>query len=492
MTNPKSARLLGPLFSFFSSLCANWMSTAGVILTSFSGWALIVSYILLSLELVSNPYLTTMAFLVMAGLFVLGLVLIPLGFLWEKIKKKTDHQANPLQAAFRTVFSDDRVKYVAVILTVATLANIFIIGIASHEGVQFMDSNQFCGTQCHSVMEPEYTAYLRSPHARVHCVACHIGPGASWEVKAKISGLRQVWAIWTNSFAKPIPTPVHALRPARETCEECHWPAKFQGQQIAFFQHFKDDEKNTPQITALSLKTGGRDPGAGTYRGIHWHVSPDVEITYDALDDSRDTIGTVTATKKSGEVKVFQVSSAQNAPVREHRTMDCVDCHNRPTHIYDASPVQAADRAFAEGRLSQKVPFLHKTAVALLSRNDVDRDRAQEFFQAKMSEVYQNEYPDVKLSAEDVKAAAAVLANLYTKNVYPRLRITWGTYYSHLGHGGYDQDTRGCFRCHDDKHATAAGEAISQDCDYCHEMLQEQSSPDALSPVLKSMLSSAE
>lgn len=172
--------------------------------------------------------------------------------------------------------------------------------------------------------------------------------------------------------------------------------------------------------------------------------------------------------------------------------MDCVDCHNRPTHIYDASPAQAADRAFAEGRLSKKVPFLHKIAVALLSRNDIDREHALEFFQATMSEAYRSEHPDVKLSAEDVKQAASILANLYTINVYPRLRITWGTYYSHLGHGGYDEDKRGCFRCHDDEHKTAAGEAISKDCDLCHEMLQEQSSPEALPPILKSILSSVE
>jgi nitrate/TMAO reductase-like tetraheme cytochrome c subunit len=491
MTATRSAKILTPVFSFFSSLCVNWISTAGVIITSVSGWALVVSYILLSLELFGTAYVTTMALLTISAFFVFGLVLIPVGFLWEKIRNKTDAKAHPLQTAFKAAFADDRVKFTAVIFALVTLANVLIIAIVGTEAVQFMDSNQFCGMQCHSVMEPEYKAYLRSPHAHVHCVACHIGPGASWEVKAKISGLRQVWAVWTDAFSKPIPTPVKALRPARDTCEQCHWPAKFHGQQIAFFQHFKDDEQNTPQITALSLKVGGRDPGAGTYRGIHWHVSPEVKITYDALDESRDKIGKVSVSQP-GEIKTFQNPDTADAKVVEQRIMDCVDCHNRPTHIYDSGPVQAVDKAFADGRLSQKIPFLHKTAVSLLSRKDIDREHALEFFQPKISEAYQSEHAEVNLSAEDAKSAASVLANLYTINVYPRLGITWGTYYSHLGHGGNDEDTRGCFRCHDDEHTSAAGEVISKDCDLCHEMIQEESSPEALSPMLKSILSSAE
>ena len=99
-----------------------------------------------------------------------------------------------------------------------TFVNFAIMGAASYKGVEYMDSAQFCGQTCHTVMSPEFTAYVNSPHSRVACVECHIGPGAPWFVKAKISGVRQVFAVTLKTYSRPIPSPVHELRPARDTC----------------------------------------------------------------------------------------------------------------------------------------------------------------------------------------------------------------------------------------------------------------------------------
>jgi hypothetical protein len=71
-------------------------------------------------------------------------------------------------------------------------------------------------------MEPEYTAYQFSPHAKVGCVQCHIGSGADWFVRSKISGSYQLYAVAFKKYPTPIPTPIGNLRPAQETCEQCH------------------------------------------------------------------------------------------------------------------------------------------------------------------------------------------------------------------------------------------------------------------------------
>ena len=132
----------------------------------------------------------------------------------------------------------------------------------------YMDSVTFCGQTCHTVMQPEYTAYQNSPHSHVECVKCHIGPGASWFVKSKLSGVGQVFAVTFNTYPKPIPTPVHNLRPARETCETCHWPQKYGEDRVQVINKFADDETNTITKTVLLMKIGGGNHGIGIH-GTH-------------------------------------------------------------------------------------------------------------------------------------------------------------------------------------------------------------------------------
>ncbi len=127
----------------------------------------------------------------------------------------------------------------------ATLVNIVIAGQTGYSAVSYMESVTFCGQTCHTVMQPEFAAYQNSPHSRVECVKCHIGPGASWFVRSKLSGVGQVFAVTFNTYQRPIPTPVRNLRPARETCEACHWPEKFGEDRLRVIEKFADDEENT-------------------------------------------------------------------------------------------------------------------------------------------------------------------------------------------------------------------------------------------------------
>jgi len=196
-----SGRTAQILFGLVPRLWSNWVTVAGTILVSVSGWslALVLAASLFAPD--SNPYSGASLFLVMPPVFAFGLALIPIGLIWERRRKKKTGAWGALQAAFATALNDRRVRIGMVAVGLATLINIAIFGVSGHRAVVYADSVEFCGTQCHTVMQPEYEAYIRSPHQRVACVGCHIGSGASWVVKSKISGLRQVWAAATWQLA---------------------------------------------------------------------------------------------------------------------------------------------------------------------------------------------------------------------------------------------------------------------------------------------------
>jgi nitrate/TMAO reductase-like tetraheme cytochrome c subunit len=469
-------------------LWTNLLTAAGAILASVSGCFLLLALVA-EVFATPQPYVTAAIFLIGPTLSLLGLALVGVGLLVERHrrKKRGGSPADPVVAALREMFDNPAVRRRVTWFGVATLAYIVVIGAAGIEIISFMDTPTFCGQVCHTVMLPEFTAYQRSPHSRVACVKCHIGPGASWAVKAKIDGMRQVWAVATNTYDTPVPSPVRTLRPARDTCEQCHWPAKFTGSRVALRTHYQDDEKNTPTVNALVLHIGGEDPRTHGYRGIHWHVSPDVEIRYEALDDKREKIAKVTRLDHGKVTAVFEAKGGRG-PVREQRVLDCVDCHNRPSHAMDRSAAAALDRAFNEGLLDRGIPFLHAVASKLLERSDVARDRAEDVFYEELDQAYSREHPQAKPKADALRQAAKGLAGLYRANVFPEMKVEWGTYANHLGHGGDEKDRRGCFRCHNEELKTRDGKAISQDCGLCHEILTMDDSPDNLADPLKGLL----
>ena len=97
------------------------------------------------------------------------------------------------------------------IFSVGTILLLVFTAFGSFKAYEYTETVEFCGTVCHKVMEPEYTAYKNSPHSRVACVQCHIGSGTTWYVKSKITGAYQVYSVLFNKYSKPIPTPVENL-----------------------------------------------------------------------------------------------------------------------------------------------------------------------------------------------------------------------------------------------------------------------------------------
>jgi hypothetical protein len=240
-----------------------------------------------------------MAFMILPGVFVLGLVIIPVGIWLRRRKLLAAHVSDEEINRFPKLdFNDAHLRNGAMIFLALTMGNAIIFATVTYLGVEFMESPRFCGTVCHTVMSPEYTAYQNSPHSRVMCVQCHIGPGASWFVKAKVDGLRQVVATTLNTFSRPIHSPIAHLRPARETCEQCHWPSKHIGDKLHAFVRYADDEANTPSYNAMLIKTGGGDLDTGRHGGIHWwHIYSDNKIRYIQGDERRLSISWVNATR---------------------------------------------------------------------------------------------------------------------------------------------------------------------------------------------------
>jgi len=415
-----------------------------------------------------HPYVGLLVYLTLPGIFLFGLLLIPLG-IW--IRRRKLHGTGALPDTFPAI--DLRLPVVRRTVEwvgFATVLNLLILGTASYRGVEYMDTTSFCGTTCHTVMAPEYTAYQNSPHAHVECVECHIGPGAGWFVRSKLSGLRQVAAVTFHTYSRPIPSPVKYLRPARETCEQCHWPQRFTGDKFVVNTSYKDDEKNTPQTDVFLLKVGGRTWQGSM--GIHGrHLADSARIRYVATDPERQTIPVVYYTDEKGKTTEFISTDAKPTQKQidagEHRVMDCVDCHNRPTHAFDL-PENAMDKAMSSGRISPELPYIKKKAVEVLKVDYPARDVAKRSIVAELDKFYRTNYPDIYQTRRAlVQQAADEVAAIYLRNVFPEMRVTWGTHPNNLGHN----DSPGCFRCHDGSHTSADGQTITNDCSACHEFL---------------------
>jgi hypothetical protein len=466
--HPNRSRLgwLSPLVY----LSSNWVSLAGVVIVTTAAifWLFLLPTTLQGHS--DSPYIGILAFLALPVPFFLGLILIPLG-MW--LKRKREGYAGIYPPDFPPLSWRSReLRRLVYFIGGTTVANIVIASQLAYGAVDYMDSVTFCGKTCHNVMQPEFTAYQGSPHSRVECVKCHIGPGASWFVRSKLSGVGQVFAVTFNTYPRPIPTPVRNLRPARETCEACHWPQKYGEDRLEVLTKFADDEHNTATKTVLLMKIGGGNNGIG----IHGtHLGPGVRIRYKHSDESRQTIPWVEYSGPGG-TKVYAAADAKtdNLPIRE---MDCMDCHNRPTHTYEM-PERAVDRAMNAGAISPALPFARKKAIEIIKAKYRSREEAAAKIPALFASFYKEKYPEIwEQQKNQIHAAGQAVLGVWNRNVFPDMNVTWGSYPNNLGH----TDFPGCFRCHDGSHSTKTGDSITQDCNACHNVLAvDESDPKIL------------
>jgi hypothetical protein len=312
-------------------------------------------------------------------------------------------------------------------------------------------------------MNPEFVTYQRGSHARVDCVECHIGSGAEWFIKAKINGTHQLIAYTLNNYKRPIETPLKNLRPAQDICEKCHWPEKFHGNIDVNKRHFLSDRANTPYEVRLLLRVNTTAPGAPP-GGIHWHVNKDEKVEYYATDPKRQEIPWMRVTdKRDGTARVFRTETFKGEPPADKiRTMDCMDCHNRPAHAFPTAN-DSVEHALAAGDLSTKLPNIKREAVKAMLQPDIaTADDAAKKIASYLSAKYAN--------APELPATIKTVQSIYAATMFPERKADWRVYPDNIGH----KDWPGCFRCHDDKHKTTDGKKVrGSDCKSCHVILAQ-------------------
>ncbi len=450
------------------TLLENWISLLGMIIAACAFFA-VISLIAFDFSRgFSSPYMGILTYLVTPAFLVIGLVLITLGVLIERRRR---HHLAPGEVPRHPRIDLNIPRHRNGLIAVAGVTFVFLVttGLGTYQTYHFTESVKFCGQTCHEVMNPEYTAYQSSPHARVTCVQCHIGPGAGWFVQSKLSGAYQVYATIANNYPKPIPTPIKNLRPAQETCEQCHWPQKFFGNAERVNYHYLSDETNRPWTIRLLMKIGGGDPEHGRAGGIHWHMNIANKVEYIHTDTARQVIPWVRLTSPDGQVTVFQSTSDSLTPAHmdsaEIRRMDCIDCHNRPSHVYNA-PGRAVNVAMSTGRISPSLPSVKKTAVELLTAEYDSTSQALAAIAEGLAAQYR-EYADTAA----VRQAVSAVQRIYQTNFFPEMKVNWKAYPTNLGHTIFP----GCYRCHDGKHQSPDGRVISHDCTSCHVIIAQGS-----------------
>jgi hypothetical protein len=460
MTGPASLRegWLRP-FLFYGN---NPLSLLGGALTTASAMVLIGFWVVrfFGHGASSNPYLGIILDLCLPALFVVGLVLIPIGIV---IRRSYLRATDQVPSVFPEVNLRDPVFRKGIEFVVAaTLINFVIVGTASYRGVAYMDTVSFCGATCH-VMLPEFTAYPVSSHAGVACTDCHVAPTAGGYVHAKLNGTVQLLMVLAHNY----PTPIMAdnkIPAASATCLGCHNPESFVGDKLRITSSYADDAANTRTSSVTVLYVGGRD-GFGHLSGIHGaHMG---KIEYISTDTTNQTIPWVGKTNLDGSVTEFISTDVKGAVSGKKRQMDCIDCHNRAAHSFD-TPDDSLNRDMALGSPNVSLPFVHKEGLALIKAQYGSREVASEQITAKLITFYRSQYPAIwNAQQAQVHAAASALVDIYSHNIFPTMNVRWGTHPNNIGHN----NSPGCFRCHDGNHNTTKAVSITNDCSACHNLL---------------------
>ena len=454
------------------SVFYNMTSIVGAGLASLAFGLIVFLFILEHYSPQPHPYMGLITFLIMPVFIVLGLVLAVVGVWRNHRRVKRGEAAGRLP---KIDFAIPRHRFAVTMIAIAGFGFMGASTFGTYEAFEYTESVEFCGLVCHTAMEPEYTAYKESPHARVKCAQCHIGSGADWFVKAKISGSYQVYSYLFDKFHRPIPTPIRNLRPAKETCEQCHWPSHFYSQKLVDRTFFLSDETNSRSELTMVMKIGGREQGVS--QGIHAHMYLDTQVNYIATDSERMIIPYVETRSKDGTITTYRSTEVpftdEQVKKASKRTVDCIDCHNRPSHVF-RNPAQSVNLAMSRGWIDPSLPEIKRVAVEELEKPYKSQEAAGAALKVSIAGFYKESYPEISISkAKLIEAAIKQLQIIYNQNYFPTMKVSWKAYPDHKDH----LYSTGCFRCHDGKHVSPKGKVISKDCNSCHSIVS-QKGPD--------------
>jgi hypothetical protein len=443
-----------------SAFASHPVAIAGVLLTTISAVLFIAAVAAELLGLIRTPYGGLVVYLFIPALFVLGLLLIPLGHWLEARRRRRDPTAGHEWPVFD--FRNPATRRTALALAALTFANLAIISVAAFGGLRAMESPAFCGQTCHLPMHPQFTAWQSTPHAQVACIECHVGEGARALIHYKLAGVRQLYHVVTNQIPKPIPA-VADMRPALETCGQCHWPGRNAGEVVRTTREFADDEANTETATTMRMMVGGPGRPTSTGRAIHWHANPDVRIEFVHTDPERQTIPYVRVMDRSGRTKEYRTEGTTEQQVASgtRRVMDCIDCHNAAAHRIAPTAEGAVDRAIAGGGISSGLPFVRRESVRLVKAEYPTQEQGIQEIAKGLRAFYTGRGA---FDEGELARSIGALQEVYRRNVFPAMKVTFGVYPDNIGH----ITSNGCFRCHDGSHTASDGSSISAECEYCH------------------------
>lgn len=472
MTESKSPTLKKP------SLFRNYISFVGAAI-AIAGLASVTLLFLIEItSTTENPYVGILTYIIFPSIMIFGLFVILLGMALERRRRRRVAPAD-VMAYPKLDLNDPHARRAFLIFLVVTFVFISASAFGSYRAFEYTESVAFCGETCHAVMKPEFVAYQAGAHARVRCVDCHVGSGAGWYARSKLSGAYQLYSVAFNKYSRPISTPVHNLRPAPETCEQCHWPEKFFGAQMKLFNRYGYDEQNTLRQTRMLINVGGGSPTTGFVAGIHWHMNIANEVHYISTDDHRQVIPWVQIKDRQGNVTEYydrtRPLSPEQIAASTKRRMDCVDCHNRPAHVY-LPPDVALDQSFAAGKLDPSLPYLKRQAIAALNGTYGTEDEAVKAIATSLDAFYRTNYGGVYGQKSDaVKGAITETQRIYKTYFFPEMKTNWETHPNNIGH----LYSSGCFRCHDGEHVSNSGKVITNDCNVCHTVIYDSARPPA-------------
>lgn len=373
-----------------------------------------------------------------------------------------------LPLLFRLNLAVPKHRLIALGIIVGSLTVMIATVGGSYKSVTYLESDEFCGGACHTVMEPQGIAHENSAHANVECVHCHVGGGAGAFAEAKLAGSRRLWAMITGDYPRPITNVGLQLRPIRHVCEDCHQPSRWIGFKERTFDYFSATEDNASRSLRMLVKVGGEKSGSSGGAGIHYHMLSDRKVEFAAEDEELENIAWVQVTEPDGEVRTYRKRSLDDAKLSElaHYEMDCIDCHSRPAHQFN-SPAGILNELLADERITTKLPYIKKKGTELLDAEYETRKEGLAAIGEGLLSFYEDEYPDTP--KEWIATAVKELQTEYRKNFFPEMGVRWDAYRDRLGH----KDSKGCFRCHNDVLATPDGRTIFTTCTRCHVILSQ-------------------
>ena len=455
----------------FPKYVYNPITLIGAATASLSFGLIIFLFVLDFFSNEENTYMGILTYIIIPSILILGLFVIAYGVIRER---KRERQGKVRDQRLPVIdLNDPKKRAMFVTFSVGTIVLMLFSAFGSFKAYEYTETDEFCGTVCHDVMEPEYTAYLDSPHSRVGCVGCHIGSGTSWYVKSKFSGAYQVYSVLFNKYSRPIETPVKSLRPAVGTCEQCHTPSHFFNEKKVDYSYYISDEQNTKSDISMLIKIGGGKSELGAIEGIHWHINPDNIISYIHTDERRLVIPWVKVKSKDGKETIFKNKNSKfddkNFKKENLRTMDCIDCHNRPSHIYH-QPDKMMNEMLTKGLVDKSLPFIKSMAVEVLEEKYATKTQAFENIEQRIKNFYGSTYPAVyETKKESIESSIEIVKTIYARNYFPFMNADWKHFPDNISH----VYTPGCFRCHDGNHVSDDGKVISNDCNSCHKIISQ-------------------